>query len=295
MKKQFRSSEVFGKPTGSVALLICDSDGSAFGALDAQNNRSSGYSPYGYSPGGSRPGIGSGFMGQHRERRLSCYLLGNGYRAFNPVLGRFHSPDSWSPFGKGGLNAYAYAASDPVNRSDPTGHAPRLRFSGPAKELTSNALMFVEKLEKGVRRLNIDAHGDAGLMLVGNKTSTGSDLVENLTKRGVKFDEFDEIHLIVCHSADEIIAGKGSLGSQVANATGKPVIAYSNRVFATKDAKKKIPGKPKGEVYLDDYEVLRKNPFKSHHKEFETFAYAPMRIMPQITPSKKAKTVRRGY
>ncbi|KPZ22499.1 RHS repeat-associated core domain-containing protein, partial [Pseudomonas syringae group genomosp. 3] len=31
-------------------------------------------------------------------------------------------PDSLSPFGKGGLNAYAYCAGDPVNRSDPSGH-----------------------------------------------------------------------------------------------------------------------------------------------------------------------------
>ncbi|EGH35731.1 hypothetical protein PSYJA_44541, partial [Pseudomonas syringae pv. japonica str. M301072] len=34
------------------------------------------------------------------------YLLGNGYRAFNPVLMRFNSPDSLSPFGEGGVNAY---------------------------------------------------------------------------------------------------------------------------------------------------------------------------------------------
>ncbi|WP_147458691.1 RHS repeat-associated core domain-containing protein, partial [Pseudomonas savastanoi] len=37
-------------------------------------------------------------------------------------LMRFNSPDSLSPFGKGGMNAYAYCAGDPVNRSDPTGH-----------------------------------------------------------------------------------------------------------------------------------------------------------------------------
>lgn len=35
---------------------------------------------------------------------------------------RFHSPDSWSPFGGGGLNAYMYCMGDPVNRVDPTGH-----------------------------------------------------------------------------------------------------------------------------------------------------------------------------
>jgi hypothetical protein len=35
---------------------------------------------------------------------------------------RFEKPDSWSPFGKGGLNAYGYCVGDPVNRSDTTGH-----------------------------------------------------------------------------------------------------------------------------------------------------------------------------
>ncbi|MCY1433952.1 hypothetical protein D9M71_499940 [compost metagenome] len=35
---------------------------------------------------------------------------------------RFNSPDSWSPFGKGGVNAYAYCEGDPRNRVDPTGH-----------------------------------------------------------------------------------------------------------------------------------------------------------------------------
>jgi hypothetical protein len=36
---------------------------------------------------------------------------------------RFLSPDQLSPFGWGGLNAYAYCAGDPVNHSDPSGKA----------------------------------------------------------------------------------------------------------------------------------------------------------------------------
>jgi hypothetical protein len=35
---------------------------------------------------------------------------------------RFNSPDSWSPFGEGGLNAYGYCGGDPRNRVDPNGH-----------------------------------------------------------------------------------------------------------------------------------------------------------------------------
>jgi RHS repeat-associated protein len=57
------------------------------------------------------------------EPHLGWYFLGNGYRAYNPTLMRFHSPDSWSPFGRGGLNAYMYCVGDPVNSSDPTGHS----------------------------------------------------------------------------------------------------------------------------------------------------------------------------
>ncbi len=71
-----------------------------------------------------------GFNGERPDPITGHYLLGNGYRAFNPVLMRFNSPDSWSPFGEGGLNAYGYCVGDPVNRSDPTGH-----FANPWKGL----------------------------------------------------------------------------------------------------------------------------------------------------------------
>ena len=80
------------------------------------------YSPYGHRP--IESGLLSllGFNGERADPVTGCYLLGNGYRAFNPVLMRFNSPDSWSPFGKGGLNAYAYCEGEPVLGIDPTGH-----------------------------------------------------------------------------------------------------------------------------------------------------------------------------
>lgn len=53
--------------------------------------------------------------------QLSPYQAGS-YQAYSPVLMRFHSPDNMSPFDKGGLNAYAYCAGDPVNFNDPAGH-----------------------------------------------------------------------------------------------------------------------------------------------------------------------------
>lgn len=81
------------------------------------------YTPYGHRyPSG--PASLPGFTGQRLDPITGHYLLGNGYRAFNPVLMRFNSPDSLSPFGEGGLNAYAYCEEDPVNRVDPGGHLP---------------------------------------------------------------------------------------------------------------------------------------------------------------------------
>ena len=80
-----------------------------------------------YSVYGHRAAVESlpmtGFTGQRFEPGLKGYLLGNGHRASNPALMRFHSPDQVSPFDDGGINAYAYCAGNPVNRRDPSGQA----------------------------------------------------------------------------------------------------------------------------------------------------------------------------
>lgn len=78
------------------------------------------YTVYGHGNLATEPCLR--FGGQLRELISGYYLLGNGYRAYNPVLMRFNSPDSYSPFGAGGGNCYMYCSGDPVSRSDPTGH-----------------------------------------------------------------------------------------------------------------------------------------------------------------------------
>ncbi|WP_223502501.1 RHS repeat-associated core domain-containing protein [Pseudomonas sp. BF-R-24] len=84
------------------------------------------YAPYGHRRVENGPGGLLGFTGEVVDPATGHYLLGNGHRAFNPVLMRFNRPDSLSPFGRGGLNAYAYCLGDPVNFSDPTGQFARL-------------------------------------------------------------------------------------------------------------------------------------------------------------------------
>jgi RHS repeat-associated protein len=62
------------------------------------------------------------FNGERMDTVTGNYHPGNGYRSYHPSLMRFSQPDSWSPFGMGGINAYAWCAGDPVNHSDNSGH-----------------------------------------------------------------------------------------------------------------------------------------------------------------------------
>jgi RHS repeat-associated protein len=105
-----------------TTLLLTDQQRSVLQTVNAQTQKPRAYTVYGHRPAESGMTCLLGFNGEPPDPVTGHYLLGNGYRAFNPVLMRFNSPDSLSPFGKGGLNGYAYCGGDPVNRVDPTGH-----------------------------------------------------------------------------------------------------------------------------------------------------------------------------
>ena len=108
--------------TLTTGLLAGDQNRSTLSILNPGQRDPMAYTPYGQSPHESDTHKVLGFNGERQDPLTGYYLLGNGYRAFNPVLMRFNSPDSWSPFGEGGINAYAYCEGEPVNRVDPTGH-----------------------------------------------------------------------------------------------------------------------------------------------------------------------------
>lgn len=107
-----------------TTLLVTDQQRSVLNVLDATRPHPLAYTPYGHRPAESGLLSLLGFNGERPDPVTGHYLLGNGYRAFNPVLMRFNSPDSWSPFGEGGVNAYAYCGGDPRNWMDSTGHYP---------------------------------------------------------------------------------------------------------------------------------------------------------------------------
>lgn len=105
-----------------TVLLAADNKNSVMVEVAEDACTSIAYCAYGEQSAQHSAATHLGFNGQIREAKIGWYLLGNGYRAYNPCLMRFHSPDTWSPFGRGGLNPYMYCAGDPVNKSDPTGH-----------------------------------------------------------------------------------------------------------------------------------------------------------------------------
>lgn len=110
-------------PYPRTLLLATDLQQSILAELDRNGPNHFAYSPYGLQSSLHQASTPLGFNGQLRERPTGCYHLGNGHRVYNPVLMRFHSPDRLSPFGKGGINAYAYCSGSPMNRVDPTGES----------------------------------------------------------------------------------------------------------------------------------------------------------------------------
>ncbi|QCI10927.1 RHS repeat-associated core domain-containing protein [Pseudomonas putida] len=111
-----------GVRQGLTTLLGCDAQGSV--RVEADNSlRSRRYTAHGAEPGQASPADNPfGYTGERREP-LSGWYIPAGYRPYDPLLMIFLAPDSESPFGRGGLNAYAYCGGDPVNRIDPDGHA----------------------------------------------------------------------------------------------------------------------------------------------------------------------------
>ncbi|MGE8387924.1 MAG: RHS repeat-associated core domain-containing protein [Pseudomonas sp.] len=110
--------------------------------------RATPYCPYGYRKSEGHLTSWLGFNGEPQDQQSDYYMLGRGYRAYNPRLMRFHSPDSLSPFGKGGINSYAYCAGDPVNFADPSGHlTPQKRNSQRSRATSSRRPSLTSEFE----------------------------------------------------------------------------------------------------------------------------------------------------
>jgi RHS repeat-associated protein len=122
-------------------LLVSDDKNSVLCELSPDGRNEVVYSAYGHRADDTALGSHLGYNGERREAQTGWYLLGNGYRAFNPSLMRFHSPDSWSPFGEGGMNGYTYCLGNPIRFIDSTGHMPLGTIVSTVAESALNKLM----------------------------------------------------------------------------------------------------------------------------------------------------------
>jgi RHS repeat-associated protein len=237
-------------------LFATDHQCSVLNAMEVLQCQPFAYTPYGHCSlirGG--PSL-IGFNGQRADSLSGHYLLGNGYRAFNPMLMRFNSPDGWSPFKNGGLNAYSYCLGDPVNREDSSGQSSRLiRFlnrvtrratqivSGKpnvgtkvrAKSTTRVApeTFVFDSFYENKRQLNIVTHnysqtraGDGGMHLNSpgyGMAWTPEEFVANLNEVGVINPDHKRINIMTCYGAD---GGDISFAQQVANLTNIRTKSY---------------------------------------------------------------------
>lgn len=86
----------------------------------------SSFTPYGErnrTPSGAASTVESkGYVGERDDPETGLLYLNARY--YDPEIGRFISADTWDPLLEGvGTNRYAYADNDPINKSDPNGHA----------------------------------------------------------------------------------------------------------------------------------------------------------------------------
>lgn len=114
---EFRGENIY-----PIELLATDTKKTIMHAHDGVKKEHHTYTVFGHSGTLLPKRTLQGFNGEPIDHLLSTYHLGQGYRTYSPGLMRFQSPDSLSPFGKGGVNYYAYCGGDPVNYTDPTGH-----------------------------------------------------------------------------------------------------------------------------------------------------------------------------
>ncbi|ECE0486497.1 RHS repeat-associated core domain-containing protein [Salmonella enterica subsp. enterica] len=175
-----------------MTLLLTGNDwhGSPLRTLSRGSNTLLSWSPY----GATAPRSGSalplpGFNGERQDPYSGVSHLGNGYRAYSPALRRFTCPDSESPFGVGGINAYAYCNADPVNQTDPSGHGPvtwllrmairagvRIGLSEALADGMATTLATAGKIETGLELASSAATGIASTSLAGSNPQRAAKL-----------------------------------------------------------------------------------------------------------------------
>ncbi|GAB7529671.1 hypothetical protein PS3A_20800 [Pseudomonas sp. 3A(2025)] len=272
-------------------LIATDAPGSVIHALGGDQSRAFGYMPYGTRMPKQAPLHLPGFNSERLDPVTGHYLLGNGYRAFNPVLMRFNSPDSLSPFGEGGLNAYGYCGGDPVNRVDPTGNFFKkiIAFFGysPSTEfkLFKGGMISYEYISnEGLKTIAFQAHATSELregyhaLMLNSVRHTPQDLYKMAVDAGIDFSRYDQASLMACLSA----SGQSSLAQQFSNLLQKPVVGYKGLFYSRTSTDRII------QLLQNRSEKIIKHPDGTYHYKGVLKPMKrskPVTLYPSVSPS----------
>ncbi|MFK3819267.1 RHS repeat-associated core domain-containing protein [Pseudomonas sp. NPDC089407] len=154
-----------------------------------------------------------GFNGERIDMQSCMYALGQGYRWYSTALMRFASTDSVSPFGAGGINAYAYALNDPVNHFDPDGHitvGPMIhgikmrRFHRSFEKLITIDDKFGVYRSQGSLfkkpKLLVYAHGNENALNIGGESLDAREFTDWLHQNRINSNRYRKVVLASCLS-----------------------------------------------------------------------------------------------
>ena len=241
------------------------------------------YTAYGFR---SHPVASLAFHGEYLDPFTQYYPLGAGRRIYNPKLMRFLSLDALSPFGAGGLNAYAYVRGDPVNFSDPDGHAPvrgngpRFNYEGPV-QVIEGMHVFHTKSPSGEPVVNISAHGALGRLQTDQGTIRAAAVVATLEKNGVEVAGV-QTHVLSCYSANRLPGNRPSFIQELADLSQAPSSGYLEKVWVRSNRHNIKAGKTK----TLQVEILKR--MGEDHPKYKSFAYHPVTVEPSNSIAKSS-------